>query len=332
MRIVAVTRILNEDDIVEAFVRHHAVYVSQFVFFDNGSTDRTLQILARLAAEGIAIEVIQNTSVHFDEQDFNTWLYYHADATHRPDWVLCLDTDEFITSADPIEGDEAPEVPFADHLARLSAELPFFAMRMINFVEAPDDDPAEVLITRRQRWRRRAAEPEVKICLRGGLSSSGLTIAAGNHNLIVNGYYGVPPMEERYVLAHYYSRSPWHGFSKSTIGRLKVLAAGQLWSSTPVAQHYRPIFETLRDDPARLLLDPGPVVAPPDPDTHLIQPMAYQGGALRYTLAEDPRMRAVRLIMRYAEALALHHGKLIDEVPGAREIVGGWNAERTTLF
>ena len=52
IKAVSVTRILNEDDIVEAFVRHNIGHLSHMIFIDNGSTDRTLLILKHLQANG----------------------------------------------------------------------------------------------------------------------------------------------------------------------------------------------------------------------------------------------------------------------------------------
>ena len=52
MRPVAVTKILDEADIVEAFARHTAHYVGHHIFLDNGSVDGTVEILRQLRDEG----------------------------------------------------------------------------------------------------------------------------------------------------------------------------------------------------------------------------------------------------------------------------------------
>ena len=51
MRLTAVTRVLNEEDIIEPFIRHHAAFVEAHILLDNGSGDRTLEILAALRRE-----------------------------------------------------------------------------------------------------------------------------------------------------------------------------------------------------------------------------------------------------------------------------------------
>ena len=52
MRIVAITRVLDEADIIEAFVRHTAAYVQHHIFVDNGSIDGTVEILRRYSKTG----------------------------------------------------------------------------------------------------------------------------------------------------------------------------------------------------------------------------------------------------------------------------------------
>src|SRR5271157_5406542 len=96
MNLVAVTRILNEDDIVEAFVRHHAPMLVHHIFLDNGSTDRTVEILRALKDEGLSITVFQNGSVYFFEETHNTLLYRLAVQECGADWVVFLDCDEFV--------------------------------------------------------------------------------------------------------------------------------------------------------------------------------------------------------------------------------------------
>jgi glycosyltransferase involved in cell wall biosynthesis len=67
VRLITVTRVRNEDDIVEAFVRHHAVLVDHMILLDDGSTDRTPDILAALTAEGLPISVYRGQSATFVE-------------------------------------------------------------------------------------------------------------------------------------------------------------------------------------------------------------------------------------------------------------------------
>jgi glycosyltransferase involved in cell wall biosynthesis len=133
VRLVAVSRVLNEEDVIEAMVRHHAALVDHHVILDNGSVDRTIEILAALRAEGVSVSVFQNLSVMFAEEQFNTQLYDVAVGAHAADWVLFLDADEFVDARRVV-----------DLRALLAAVPPQFAslgVQMINY-----DGPTEATL------------------------------------------------------------------------------------------------------------------------------------------------------------------------------------------
>ena len=58
MKIVSITTIKNEADIIESFVRYHQNIFDLMIILDNGSTDDTSYILNELINEGLPIKVI----------------------------------------------------------------------------------------------------------------------------------------------------------------------------------------------------------------------------------------------------------------------------------
>ncbi|MBF0561870.1 MAG: glycosyltransferase family 2 protein, partial [Alphaproteobacteria bacterium] len=96
MKIVAVSRSLNEEDIVEAFIRHHASFVDHHVILDGGSVDNTVEIITNLKNEGLNITLFSNDSPINNEHGWLTFLYKWAIEQNHADWVLFLDIDEFI--------------------------------------------------------------------------------------------------------------------------------------------------------------------------------------------------------------------------------------------
>ena len=88
----------------------------------------------------------------------------------------------------------------------------------------------------------------------------------------------------------------------------------------------------MRDRPATLLDNPAYRHLPVDRATMVDARLAYAGGPLRHTEAEDPAMRALTLALRYAEALARQHGRLVDAMPAARDLVAEWNGARDMVF
>ena len=95
MKITAITMVKNEEDILEAFVRHTLHYVDHLLVLENGSIDTTPQILQRLHDEGLPIEIRTDRTFRYNQSEKTTQLYQQT-ITKRPDFVIPLDADEFI--------------------------------------------------------------------------------------------------------------------------------------------------------------------------------------------------------------------------------------------
>ena len=327
MRLVAATRILDEDDIVEAFVRHNAAEIDHFLFLDDGSQDRTIEILSSLRAEGFSISLFRHASVSFAEVAANTWLYQQADRTLAPDWVCFLDCDEFISTDDlriSVAMHEACSLH--ERLGRLPPGVQALRLRLVNYVASNEDDAQELLISRRLRWRHKIPHEVHKIFLRGGLSGRDVVVGGGNHSADIDGVLAHCEDETYRLLAHFPRRSAWHEMAKSFNGWLKALAAGEREMTQNRSLHYQPVFERLRDDPASLMFNESYVQLPVQPGIHVFCPMYYRGAALRYTCWQDPRLRAVQIVARGCQRLAERHGRLLDAVPAAFEQVVAWDA------
>lgn len=322
MRLVTVSRILNEDDIVEAFVRHHAAIADHMLFLDNGSNDSTLAILRALRDEGLPLSVFESRAVVFDEARVNSWLYETADGNHRPDWIAHLDVDEFIACPG---GDLAARLRAAP-AGRAAVMLP-----LVNYFDTAADDPAEPVVPRRLRWRVRAAPDVFKVIVRGGLGARA-RVGAGNHSVRVDGAAAPVEFLPGVSLAHYPRRSGWHDLQKSVVGWLKVLASGAEAVGSQYSQHYRTPFERLRDEPGGLLRNPGYLAQPVDRERMVEDPIDYRGGALRHIAPPDPAMRSLSNVLHHAEALARAHGRLLDESAEARALVVRSSAGRKFLF
>ena len=313
---VAVTRILNEDDIAEAFVRHNAAHVDHMLFLDNGSTDRTLVILRALQAEGFPLIVFQNLAVSFDEIGANSWAYQMASQLLGASWVVYLDADEFIVTPNSVplssllpEGVDAVTVP------------------LVNYVQTREDKADEPVVPWRQRWRHPGATGVYKLMLRAGLAD--IVIEAGNHGAFCNGVKLQAMPLAGVSLAHYPRRNGWQIVQKMCAGWLKALAAGQ--QGTVYSRHYLSPFETLRDKPGEVLY--GDYFKFEIERRHVVEdPLPYLGGPLVYWEKSDPAMKAAQSFLHFAERLALQHGRLIDETAPARALVEGWNGKRDFLF
>jgi hypothetical protein len=323
MRLVAASRTLNEDDILEAFVRHHAGMVDHHIFLDNGSTDRTLAILKALQAEGLPLTVLQSQAAHFCETQVLTALFGMA-ARMAADWVLMLDADEFIDQRAAAGG-------LRGVLAGLPAEQAVLRVRTAAYHPMPEDDAAELVVPRRIRSREPELQQVAKVIARGGLANWGVAIGAGSHYVLRDGQRVASTMAENLAIAHYQRRSPFQQIAKNAIGRLKVIAAGQT-AEAGASAHYNQVFEALRDDPASLVRNPAFLVPGPPKGGLIDDPIEYLGGPLRHTEPADPLLKALSSLAAYGEALANQHARLVDANEGVRLQVHNLSLTWTRLF
>lgn len=316
MRLVAASRVLNEDDILEAFVRHHAALVDHHIFLDNGSNDRSLAILKALQAEGLPLTVLQNPAAQFCETPVLTGLFRMA-AGMGADWVLMLDCDEFVDARRAVGGLSAL-------LAALPPDEGALGLPVRAYHPTPGDDTADLLVPRRIRWCEPAPRPEPKIVVRGALARQNISIAAGSHAILRDGEPVTIPLAGDVALAHFSSRSPCQQLAKSVIGRLKVIAAGKEMAAGNLSGHYNTDFTAIRDDPAALLGN-GERLRPTAVPPGLVEdPIDYQGGELRHTVAGDPMMKAIAGLAAFGDRLATQHGRLLDTNEGAQLQVRNW--------
>ncbi len=307
MKLVAVSRILNEEDVIEPFVRHTAAFASDHVILDNGSTDRTPQILADLRREGINLVVFRNQAAFFAEWIYNTMLYGYASGALAADWVLFLDADEFID-------DRAAAGGLSGMLARVAPGAPCVRARMINYETATEATQAAPNVTRRLTRRQPRPHETVKVFVRGGFAKERIAVAGGSHAIALDGTIVPGAAQDEVVLAHYPVRSVWQLAAKIVVGRLKVLAAGP--EDAEANNHYTPQFELMKTRP-ETWLDAARAQCEPDAadtaaDTALVEDaIAYRGGDLRYTPPPAGKAEALARILAVAERIAEAHGRRI---------------------
>lgn len=97
-RIITLSMIKNEADIVETFVRFTLNFASKMVFIDNGSTDGSTEILKALAEEGLPIEIHMEAHRFYDQYFLENQYIRKIAEENQFDFLIPLDVDEFLAS------------------------------------------------------------------------------------------------------------------------------------------------------------------------------------------------------------------------------------------
>jgi hypothetical protein len=231
LRLVGISCVGNEADVVEAFVRHNLAFLDHLLILEHNTLDGTRDILARLAAEGLPLTVTHSSDPKFRQIAFTNELLRAALEEHGADWVFAIDCDEFLRAGSRRELEEVLTACGEAHM-----RLPW-----VNYVLSPGDDPDEPHPLRRIRHRYDYPPPDVddnpwvwKIAanarLLGDYHLDRYEICRGNHFLSL-------PDEQRPIsaamlaqrtvrLAHFPIRSADQMAVKSALGVLSRLGTG----------------------------------------------------------------------------------------------------------
>jgi hypothetical protein len=298
MRLVAVSIVKNEADMIEAFVRHTLAWVDHHLVFDHDSTDGTREILGALQREGLPITLYTDDALGNLQQARSNHLARLAAERFGADWVLPLDADEILAGP----GRPALErfLESVDHAT--PASLP-----LVNYYPAEDDSEPEVNPVIRLRHCQSGAASTKKIFVPAPLARDpAIEAGKGNHALYRAGH-ALPDraLPAGFFLAHYALRSPEHQVLRVVLAELQKNSRGRAHAGLDV--HYRLGFQLLAEDPGRFFSTVR------RPGSHLqSQPVAYQGTPLRYSSQAGGWPRVARALLPYLDKLAASHGALLD--------------------
>lgn len=319
MRVVAISCVKNEGDIIEAFVRHVAAFVDQLVVLDNGSTDETAGILCSLKYEGIPLEIVEDPSLgHWHWKRMTHLMKDYAIKEYGADWIIPLDADELIVAQDPITFRAALE----NHSQPLK-------IRWKTYVPDSSDDIYESNPVLRIRHRL-VEEDKIwkKIVVPGNIlrSHDNVTISQGNHNLFVNGKKCKCLDWDSVHLAHIPIRGPEQYGSKIAIGHLQMLSLSE--KEKDWCWHWKLAYELLKTDidcftdtfreaALHYAVRPESNFSPKT----VFDPIPYFGGSLKYTKMNHDRWKIFLTVINYAESLAksysdlaLEHGEALEKI------------------
>lgn len=230
-KIITLSMIKNEADIVETFVRYTMNYASKMVFIDNGCTDGSIEILKALIAEGFNIDIYNESQVFYEQYLIENKYIRKLAETEEFDYLIPLDVDEFLASAGDLEKrvnelptDKVTVIKWKTYCMLDFAEKDFF-MDRITHVRCNEKNPFTKVIIPHDM-----------------IGSKGIYVTMGHHD--VEGNSEIAKAYNEYVcIAHFPVRS-------ETQIRLKIYQGilSQLMSSyhSIVAFHWKKMFNELR--------------------------------------------------------------------------------------
>jgi len=195
-----ITMVKNEEDIIEATIRHMLTQVDKVYVADNLSTDRTREILESIDNDNLFI--LNDPDPAYYQSEKMTALAHKA-RLNGADWIVPFDADEIWYS-------DFGKVK--DILAEVEPNIGVAAVELYNHTPtgADSDDPNPV---KRIQWRR--AQPGVlpKVACR---ADERLVIEIGNHG--ANYGFQVAAQSVSVKIRHFPYRTPEQMVNKSIQG------------------------------------------------------------------------------------------------------------------
>ncbi len=175
MKIVSISWVRNEADIIESFVRHSCTFLDRMIIIDHRSCDNTPEILERLRQEGLPLDLGREDSFSYTQGESLTALLAEL-RSDPPDIVLPLDADEFLRTREP------------NTLKTILEQLPKNMPSLVpwqTYIPMPEDDLLECNVPLRIRHRKTFEVPQwYKVIIPKTLLKQNIRLPMGSHTVI----------------------------------------------------------------------------------------------------------------------------------------------------
>ncbi|SFL66527.1 Glycosyltransferases involved in cell wall biogenesis [Methanobrevibacter olleyae] len=235
MKIVSITMVKNEEDIIESFIRYNLNILDEMIILDNGSTDSTLKILKNLKDEDLPLTVLIDEDRYYNQDIKMTKLLYLAFDKYNADIVCVLDADEFISS-----DNSNPR----DILQNIDCNK-YYQVKWQTYIPTKYDDynidfiPSRINHIRDEKFDRlyKVIVPKEVI------KNRNISIEMGNHNLVNINLE--PDRSLDLKIAHFPLRSKEQCMSKILVGWPNMILKNK--ENNDYAVHWKLFFEKIKE-------------------------------------------------------------------------------------
>lgn len=310
-RVFSFTIVINEEDIIESFVRYHSKILDGMVIWDIGSADRTPYILDEMEKEGLPIYIFREKAGDtVDSERIPKLLQYTIDR-FSPDFIFPLDSDEFLFSSKNLHPRSV--------INSLNISKVYY-LKSITYVPQRSDKAGEYFIPKRIQH---AYSEEFEEYFKVGLSKDmilkhHLRLTIGSHDVLVMKKSEEIVLKENHQdlrITHFPIRSSEQIMSKVMIGWINNLSRSD--RNPGEAFHWENFYNKIKNDKGIFMKDFQEIVAEylfeDDGDIFkLIYRPLYisfcKDTGIKYT--SPGGTNPLRNLLDNCEVLALQHAKL----------------------
>ncbi|MEH7076603.1 glycosyltransferase family 2 protein [Neobacillus drentensis] len=295
-KVFCVGMIKNEADIIESYVRYHLNIFDGIVLLDNGSTDRTLEILTHIQSEGLPIFLKHDNTLEYVQGEKTTELINYTFERFDPDFIFPLDVDEFLT---------APNYPGNPRklVNKLSTSKVYYLERDLTYFPIHLNEN-ELFIPKRITYASPIKDYWPKVVVSKKIwKTYSPSISGGNHDLLFDKRNVRVQISPHLKLKHYPYRSIEHLKSKITVGWMNTLASHNY--SEGHNYHWRTLFDELKNNNFSISVD----AILEHNETYIPMDTTFcHSLELKYTTAHE--VNALRNLLNYCESLANNYREL----------------------
>ncbi|MBD5095495.1 MAG: glycosyltransferase [Lachnospiraceae bacterium] len=312
MKITAIGVIKNAADVIETCIRGNSWLIDQFVFLDNMSTDRTVEILQALQAEGFQIEVISDTEIQHLQAKKMDKLCAYVYEKYPSDFIIPIDDDEIIIPENKnISISDAREA-----LCSLNRDSLYYASWRV-YIPTEADDNTEVNVAKRQTYCfANNVSTHSKVIIPSELTQEdGFHLLDGNHGAIFTREHGnflFPYLK----FAHFPIRSAEQIKSKALIGWTNLLSIPDRCKVNGI--HWGTIYEQVKEGnplTVDMLQTLSALYLLPDAEIEVVRyPVSLPSEYLQLKYTRSNEVNALENYCYYVESLAAKYGELVKQL------------------